>query len=124
MPAQSFLYPVSLEASTDLSGSHWCFVTLDWNGQLALPTAGASVCGVLQDKPAAQGAIGAVAGTPGAILRIKYGGAVPAGSEIATDEYGRAVVAASGDWILGRNMKQVGVTNEIGEMFFQPAGMM
>jgi hypothetical protein len=50
--------PFSLEASTDLSASQYCGVTIDANGQLALPTAGSKIVGVLQTKPAAQGRAG------------------------------------------------------------------
>lgn len=111
----------SIPASADLSSYQYHFVKLDTNGQLALASDGGNAIGVLQDKPNAAAQPGSVCG-PGDITRVVYGDAVAKGAQVASDTNGHCVTAVSGDQILGYNLDQTGVANEIGAIRFQPTG--
>ena len=99
---QSLVYHIiGVPASADLSASQFCFVTVNANGQLALPAAGGDADGILQDKPNGSGVEGSVA--TGGVSKLVVGAAgVTAGDLLASDANGHAVTAATGNKILGR----------------------
>ena len=90
-----------VEASGDLSGDQFRFMTLDANGQAVRAGAGVSTIGVLQNKPSAAGQAATVSG-PGATTKVVAGAAVVAGADVTSDAQGRAVTSASGNYIAGK----------------------
>lgn len=79
--------PFSLQASTDLSASQYCAVVVDGNGQLALPSAGAKIVGVLQTKAAAAGRAATIR-TFGMVTKAKLSATVNAGDSLKVDTAG------------------------------------
>lgn len=105
--------PVStVEASGDLSSSQFLFVTIDSNGQAAVAGDGVVVVGVLQDKPAAQGRACSIYGS-GSISKVKAGAAVAAGAKVSSDAAGKAVTAASGEYIAGIALDAASAANQL-----------
>ncbi len=98
MAYEQTLRTIGVPASADLSASQFCFVVVNANGQLALPSAGGDAEGILQDKPNAAGQAAEVG-----VSKVVVGtGGVTAGDLLATDANGKAVTAATGNKILGR----------------------
>lgn len=115
--------PLSIEAGSDLSASQFCAVTVNSDGQLALPSAGATIVGILLDEPAAQGRTGSVQ-TDGA-AKWRLGGTVDEGDEVKTDSTGRAVTASAADVLAGYSQGKClvgGATNAIGTIKLRPQG--
>lgn len=102
---------VSYEASTDLSGNQYQLVSLNSSGQLALTGDGARAIGVLQNKPDAQGKAGTV--TTDGKARVKVGASITQGGVMASDSNGKAVDAASGDWIQGEFVEDASAADEV-----------
>lgn len=100
MSATPYLVPpISLPASADLSASQFCFVNLNASGQLALPSAGGRVVGVLETKPDAQGKVGSVRTLGPA--RVLAAGSFDPGASLKADAAGKAVLASAGDILAG-----------------------
>jgi len=113
--------PFSLPASTDLSASQYCAVTIDSNGNLALPSAGGQVIGILYTQPNALGKAGEVWGGGSGVRKAKYGGSVTAGQALKVDASGRFVTALAADVALGSAMAVAvdsGAVNEIHSVIF------
>lgn len=106
--------PLSIEASADLSASQWCGVTLDANGRLALPGAGAGIIGILTTKPAALGRAGTVRRGPGK-QKAKYGGAVTAGDYLKVTAAGKFITAATGNQVVAKALTG-GADGDIGQV--------
>ena len=116
------LNPVSVEAGSDLSASQYCAVTVNSSSQLALPSANASIFGILYDNPAAQGRTGKV--MCGGVVKWRAGGTVAAGDKVKTDSSGRCVAASAGDIAAGYGMGQAltgASTNGVAEVLLLPA---
>jgi hypothetical protein len=90
---------VTREAGSDLSTKQFYFVKVSSDGQFDLCGDGALAYGVLQDAPAAAGEAAsiAIAGE----VKVIAGGNIAAGDKVACNADGKAVAAASGDFILG-----------------------
>ena len=101
MAYEQTLRTVGLPASADLSASQFCFVLVNSDGNLALPSAGGDADGVLQDKPSALGVFGEV-GILGVSKLVVGAAGVTAGDLLTTDTAGKAVTAVSTNKILGR----------------------
>ena len=101
MAYEQTLRSIGAPASADLSASQFCFVVVNANGQLALPSAGGDADGILQDKPNGAGVAGEV-GILGISKLLVGTGGVTAGDLLATDVNGKAVTASTGNKILGR----------------------
>ena len=101
MAYEQTLRTVGLPASADLSASQFCFVAVNADGNLALPSAGGDADGILQDKPNALGVFGEV-GILGVSKLVVGEAGVTAGDLLTTDTAGKAVTAASTNKILGR----------------------
>ncbi len=112
---------ISLPVAADLSASQFCFVTIDSNGRAALAGDGNDACGVLQDKPAALDRPGNIMVGIG-ITTVKSGAATTKGGYMASDSTGRAVDAASGDYILGEFLEAAGAANQYVAALFQKRG--
>lgn len=105
-------FSMSLEASADLSAFQHHFVEVDSNGQLTISnSAGESVFGVLQNDPGAQGVAGSVMKT--GVSKVVAGAAIAAGALVQTNASGRAITAASGDFVVGRAIDAVGANGEV-----------
>ena len=92
---------VTVPASADLSAFQFRFVTIDNSGELAMPTTGASVYGVLQNKPDAQG-IAASVMTNGISKMTAPASTVAVGEIITTSTDGEPVPLSAGDHAVGR----------------------
>jgi hypothetical protein len=90
-------------ASTDLSASQYCFVNINTSGQLALPSNGAAVIGVLQNKPNAAGIAGAY--MVNGVSKVVAGGTIAAGAQVTTNGSGQAIAATTGLQIHGRSVE-------------------
>jgi hypothetical protein len=108
----------SIKATASLANNQFSFVKLDVNGQLVLASAGGSCVGVLQDKPGA-GDPGAVC-FPGDITKVLCGAAIPAGSAVASDGSGRAVVGTSGASALGYALTASTALGQIIDIVYKP----
>lgn len=108
--------PYSLQASTDLSASQYCGVTIDANGQLALPAAGGSIAGILYTAPNLQGRPGEVWGPGEGFRKAKYGGTVTNGDKVKVDALGRFVTASASDIAAGAAIGIAVESGTIGEI--------
>jgi len=97
---------VTLPAAADLSSYQYRFIKVDSSGYAALCGDGQDADGVLQNDP---GAAGRAAGT------------CTAGGDAASDANGRAVNAASGDYIKGVFLESATGAGQIIKMIFQPS---
>jgi hypothetical protein len=87
---------LSFPADVDLSASQYCLVTLNGDGELALPAAGAKfVLGSLYNKPAAAGRAGNVKrdGT----IKVKAINTCTAGGPLKVDAAGKVLNAVATD---------------------------
>lgn len=91
---------VTLQASTDLSLRQFTFVTVDANGHAAAPVAGASVFGVLQNKPGDDEA--ATVMINGMSKIIAPASTLSVGDLVATSTAGQPVPPGVGDYVVGR----------------------
>lgn len=106
MALQQEVRSLSLPASADLSASQFCFVNIDGNGRIALPSAGGDAVGVLQDKPDAidrAGQVGML--NMSGRLKVKASAGITAGAKVKTDVAGNALTATSGSHVLGTCLK-------------------
>ena len=97
---------VSVPANADLSTKQYFFVKLTNSsgvGRAAVTGDGESAIGVLQNKPDAAGETATVAFT--GVSKVSAGGTITAGQPVASDASGEAVVAATGDIVLGTAMR-------------------
>lgn len=102
MSFEEGLRSISIPANADLSTKQYFFVKLTNSsgvGQAAVTGDGESAIGVLQNKPDAAGEVATV-GVRG-VSKVMAGGTITAGNPVASDANGEAVVAATGDIVLG-----------------------
>jgi hypothetical protein len=101
---------ISLPCATDLSAKQYCAVTVDGNGNAALPADGGVAIGVLQNNPkAGQTAAVRVAG----VSYMVASAAVNAGQLVTTDANGQAKPAATGNHVVGIALDSVAAAGEI-----------
>jgi len=89
----------TFDAGTDLSAGQFKFVALAADGQVDLAGDGAQAIGVLYNEPSAAGRSATVVVT--GKVKVKSGGSVTAGDEVASDADGNCVTAATDDVIMG-----------------------
>jgi len=118
MAVEQALKVISLLASADLSSYQYRFMKVDSNGKAALCGDGQWGIGVLQNDPAAadRAASIAVAGAS----KVEAGGTVTAGGAVASDANGRAVDAASGDYILGMALESATAAGQVVSVLLSP----
>ena len=119
MASEDNIQKVSIPANTDLSASQYCFVTVNSSGRLALTADAGEADGVLQDKPDAAGRVGSL-GISG-VTKVKLGGTVTAGDDVASGASGVAVIAATGDVVNGRALES-GTSGTIISILLKAAG--
>lgn len=98
MSYEEKLESISLTADGDQSGNQYKFMKGDTTGVALQDSAGANCIGVLQNKPT-DGLIAEV-GFKG-VSKVVAGAAVSKWADIQSDGTGRAIAAASGDYIQG-----------------------
>jgi hypothetical protein len=93
------LFDRSYIAAADLSSSQFCAVALDNTGKVNLPSAGAKIIGVLQNKPKS----GQVADVRvlGVTKMVAGTGGVTAGDALKANSDGTALTATSGTYQIG-----------------------
>lgn len=114
MASEENIRPIGLPSSGDLSAAQYCFVYVDTNGFLQACGAGAAADGILQDKPRTAGEAGSVQPLNGAVSKLFVGsaGVATPGLDLASDETGKAVAAAGGDYILAKSL-QAGAAGDL-----------
>jgi len=102
MAYEQSLRNIGVPASADLSASQFCWMKVDGNGNLALPSAGGDADGILQDKPNALGQQGELA-ISGVSKVVVGAGGVTAGDLLQVTAAGAVITAATtGHKIVGR----------------------
>lgn len=104
MATNEVLKTITKEAGADLSAKQFRFVDIAADNQVdAVSAAGGDAIGVLLNKPDAAGkaATIAVAG----VAKVVAGATVDEGEYIQSDAAGEAIVALTGNFVLGRCMK-------------------
>lgn len=119
MPYESQVANRSFLATSSLVSKQFTFVDVDTSGGISSSTSGGDAIGVVQDKPAAASP-GAVC-RPGDITKIVAGGTFAAGDKLMSDSAGKAVVATTGGYILGKALA-AGASGKVTTMVFQPDG--
>ena len=107
------LCPFPVPAAADLSTKQFYLVKLDSNGRAALASDGGDVSGVIQNKPAAVDRAASMQPISGGVSKVVCGGTCTAGGNAASDSSGRAVDAASGDFIFGEFLESVTTAGEL-----------
>jgi hypothetical protein len=113
---------ITLPASTDLSGAQYRFVTAGTDGRAALPANGASVLGVLQNKPTEdQAASIMVSGV--SKVECTVASTVATGDLVQSSSIGGAIALAAGGYAVGRVLDgSSGSTGRIFTVMLQPIG--
>ena len=110
----------TFEAGSDLSAGQFKFVSLAADGQVdTTAAAGGNAIGVLLNNPSAAGRAATVC--VGGSVMITCGGAITAGDQIQANTDGTALLAATGDVVLGY-ARENGVTGQVIEMEFITGG--
>ena len=90
-------------AGADLTGSQFLFCVINSSGKAVVNTTAGGICdGVLQNKPDTDE--GATV-KPRGVSKVKAGGAVAAGSLVASSAAGKAAVATAGQEVQGRALE-------------------
>lgn len=108
----------SLEAAADLSGKQFFLVKIDTSGNAALAGNG-DLSMPLQNKPLAGQAAELV---DRGISKVSVGAAVTAGDLLASDVNGQAVLATTGEFIVGTAVLTAAGANEIISMRVHSSG--
>ena len=110
---------ISLPASTDLSASQYCFVSITTSGEVELTGAAGSAVGILQNKPAAQGRAAEI--LIGGVSKLVCGAsAIRAGYNLASAASGQGAEATTGDPVQGLIIETASNVNEIATVVFSP----
>jgi len=101
----------TIEAAGDLSAKKYHFGVINSSGQIAaVSVAGAAADGVILDDPAAQGRATTVAKV--GRVKVVAAGVINAGANVASDNTGKAVAAATTNIILGKAL-EAAVANQV-----------
>jgi hypothetical protein len=110
----------TFEAGGNLSTGQFKFVTLAADGQVDITaSAGGNAIGVLLNNPAAAGRAATVV-VSGSVM-ITCGGTITAGDQLQANTDGTALLAATGDVVLGY-ARESGVVGQVIEMEFITGG--
>lgn len=123
MSAMEQVQSITLEAGADLSAGQFRFVLVAADGQVDLVSAaGGDSDGVLLNDPDAAGKAATVAYAGRVKVVIGVGGLV-AGNKVQSDASGEAILAASGDHVLGKCLVG-GAAGELGEVLLSAQGVL
>lgn len=115
MARQEQVQSITLEAGADLSAGQFRFVVVAADSQVDLvASAGGDADGVLQNDPDAAGKAAEVAYAGRVKVVIGVGG-LTTGDKVQSDASGEAILAASGDHVLGKCLVG-GAAGELGEV--------
>lgn len=103
-------FSFTLPAAADLSGSQFCMVDVDTNGNAALPSAAGRAVGCLQNKPTLGVAATIV---QSGIVMAKAGGTVTLGHDVQVDSSGRVVDQTSTGKKVGVALEGTTTANDI-----------
>lgn len=104
MSAMNQVQSITLEAGADLSAGQFRFVLVAADGQVDLvASAGGTATGVLLNDPDAAGKAATVAYA--GVVKVVAGGTVASGAKVQSDASGEAILAATGDHVLGQCLK-------------------
>jgi|SRR6185503_10990090 len=112
---------LTFPAAGDLSAKQYRFVNQDSNGRVDVAGDGANAIGVLQDDPAAIDRAACVMVGDG-LTKIEAGAAFSANANLGSDSVGRAIAAATGDYVLGRAREAATAAGQIVSMVFNKRG--
>ncbi|AYD01182.1 DUF2190 family protein [Neorhizobium sp. NCHU2750] len=121
MAYEERLSTITLIAAADYSdaSAQYRFVISSGEGGFLRSTAGADAIGVCQDDPNLnQASCIAIGG----ISKLIAGDVITAGDPISSDDEGRAVTAASGDFILGTAINPAAAAGIVIPVLFEKAG--
>lgn len=97
------------------------FIKIDGDCTVGLAAAGEAVDGVSMCETTAAGEAVSNYG-PGDLARVTAAAAIPAGSFVASDAAGLAVVAAPGNYIAGRAYSEAAAAGEVISVFLTMPG--
>ena len=99
-----------MEAAADLTGHQFRFVTVT-SGGIDVAGVGASIAGVLQNKPDTGEA--ATVWGPGTVSKVEAGGSVLQGADVTPDATGRGVTSATTNYIAGKALTAAANAGEL-----------
>jgi|SRR6185369_4502028 len=118
MAFESIIRVNSFVTAISYASKQFCFVAFSsLAATITNPTLGGYAIGVIQSNPVA-GEPGDVC-VPGSITKVQCAGSFNAGDEVSTDASGKAIGAASGDFVLGRALS-AGAASTVATILFQP----
>jgi hypothetical protein len=121
MAYEESLKSVSFEANADLSSHQYKFVQLNSSRKLILNVTDGAMCiGVLQDKPAASGRVGAVAVE--GVTKVVANGIIAVGAPVSSTNAGLAQTAGTGDVILGTAVTASSGANQVISVLLEARG--
>jgi hypothetical protein len=98
IPGKTFTAP----AAADLSSYRYKGVYLDYGGKAAVPAAGAAIDGVLQNRPSVMGRSAVL--MKNGLTKMIAAETITPGQDLSVDAQGAALVADSGERIVGRSV--------------------
>lgn len=112
---------ITLPASTDLSASQYCFVSINTSGQVELSGDDGNPVGILQNEPSAQGEAAEV--LIAGVSKIKSGVSdFDAGYNAASGASGKGKRSDTASFRLGIIIETASADGEFGTMVFSPNG--
>jgi hypothetical protein len=108
---------ISRVAGESLASKQYSFVKLNSSGQVVAAGDGNDAIGVLQNDPASGDIAVVMVGT--GITKVLAGGSSTVGYNVGSDASGRAVTAASGDYLLGQFLTAPTGAGQVVDMLFQ-----
>jgi hypothetical protein len=98
-------------AAADYSAAPHRFVSINNAAKAALVAAGARIDGVMENNPVADQAVSIMG--PGSVAKVEASAAIALGADVASAADGKAVTAASGNYIAGRALTVAGAAGEL-----------
>ena len=118
MATEQNLDTLSFPVDVDSSSLQYRAMTLNSDGELAVPSAGGSIVGVLQNAPDTAGQPGSIA--TGGRTKIVAGEALDPGDVLTPGTSGVFVVCATGDLPCGTCCETAGASGDIVSMIVTP----
>jgi len=115
MASENTLGYLTYQAAGDLSAKQFCLVKLSAADTVDTAGAGELCIGVLQNNPNAAGLVATVS-RDGDVTRVVAGAAFSAGVKLASDANGKAVLATTGDEVIGISNQAATALDEVVEM--------
>lgn len=107
-------------AAADYSAAQHRFVSINGDGKAELTGAGLRMDACLENNPLADHA--ATLNGPGSVAKIEASAAIAQGADVASAADGKAVLAASGNYIAGKALNAVSAAGELVSVWFTLPG--